>query len=143
VKAGACAEESAEIPRREEPRRGSLYRFLGLIAVIAAIYLIIRYTVGFTFLPTVTQSMGYGLVFVVGLITSLHCIAMCGGIALSQGMTGAKDSPEKSGRAARLVPSLLYNSGRVLSYTIIGGIVGVIVLSIFMPIFQLSQIGGK
>ncbi|MGA2481443.1 MAG: cation transporter, partial [Spirochaetia bacterium] len=61
-------------------KSGSLYRFLGLIAVVAAIYLIIRYTVGFTFLPTVTQSMGYGLIFVVGLLTSLHCIAMCGGI---------------------------------------------------------------
>ncbi len=63
-----------------------MYRFLGLIAVVAAIYLIIRYTVGFTFLPAVTQSMGYGLIFVVGLLTSLHCIAMCGGIVLSQGI---------------------------------------------------------
>ncbi|HYW83987.1 MAG TPA: cation transporter, partial [Spirochaetia bacterium] len=65
---------------------GGLYRLLGLIAVVAAVYLIIRYTVGFTFLPTVTQSMGYGLIFVVGLLTSLHCIAMCGGIVLSQGI---------------------------------------------------------
>ncbi len=30
--------------------------------------------------------MGYGLIFVVGLLTSLHCIAMCGGIVLSQGI---------------------------------------------------------
>jgi copper chaperone CopZ len=43
-----------------------LYRFLGLLAVIAAVFLIIRYSVGFTFLPAVSQSMGYGLIFVVG-----------------------------------------------------------------------------
>ena len=28
--------------------------------------------------------MGYGMLFVIGLITSVHCIAMCGGINLSQ-----------------------------------------------------------
>jgi sulfite exporter TauE/SafE/copper chaperone CopZ len=111
-------------------RSTALYRFLGLIAVVAALYLIIRYTVGFTFLPNVTQSMGYGLIFVVGLLTSLHCIAMCGGIVLSQGIK--RNEPDGSAQPvsaspdlkARLLPSLLYNGGRVVSYTIIGGIVG-------------------
>jgi sulfite exporter TauE/SafE/copper chaperone CopZ len=108
----------------------SFSRFLGLIAVMAAIYLIIRYTVGLTFLPHVSQSMGYGLVFVVGLLTSLHCIAMCGGIVLSQGIAkkeGQAEPAPLSGPAvlaARLHPSLLYNGGRVVSYTLIGGIVG-------------------
>ncbi len=110
----------------------SIYRFLGLIAVVAAVYLIIRYTVGFTFLPSVSQSMGYGLIFVVGLLTSLHCVAMCGGIVLSQGVKRQDEmaSTPLSAPAgqlslySRLVPSLLYNGGRVISYTIVGGIVG-------------------
>jgi len=108
----------------------SLSRFLGLIAIIAALYLIIRYTVGLTFLPRVSQSMGYGLVFVVGLLTSLHCIAMCGGIVLSQGISKKEGQPNPpplsrpAALGARLRPSLLYNGGRVVSYTLIGGIVG-------------------
>ena len=73
--------------------RGSILWFLGLLAVIAAVYLIIRSTVGFTFLPSVTQNMGYGLIFVVGLLTSLHCVAMCGGIVLSQGIR--RNNPEQ------------------------------------------------
>jgi uncharacterized protein len=122
----------------------SLYRFLGLIAIVAAIYLIIRYTVGFTFLPAVNQSMGYGLIFVVGLITSLHCVAMCGGIVLSQGIRKTEESSEAGACAApapvtaggltRLTPSLLYNGGRVVSYTIIGGVVGAL-----GSLFSLSQ----
>ena len=116
-------------PLREAAARGSsarsapVYRFLGLIAVIVALYLVLRYTVGFTFLPAVNQSMGYGLLFVVGLLTSLHCIAMCGGIVLSQGIASGDEraTPE---RGKRLVPSLLYNAGRVISYTVIGGMVG-------------------
>jgi sulfite exporter TauE/SafE/copper chaperone CopZ len=108
------------------------YRFLGLIAVVAAVYLIIRTTVGFTFLPAVSQSMGYGLIFVVGLLTSLHCVAMCGGIVLSQGIRKREEEPGEqvpaAGRLERfrtgLMPSLQYNGGRVVSYTLIGGAVG-------------------
>jgi sulfite exporter TauE/SafE len=92
---------------------------------VAAVYVIIRATGGFTFLPTVTQSMGYGLIFVVGLLTSLHCIAMCGGIALSQGITTAASSAPR-GLKNRLLPNLTYNAGRVISYTVIGGIVGAV-----------------
>ncbi len=114
--------------------RGSILWFLGLLAVMAAVYLIIRSTVGFTFLPSVTQNMGYGLIFVVGLLTSLHCVAMCGGIVLSQGIR--RNNPEQPEPTAptgldqrrslgeRLRPNLLYNGGRVVSYTIIGGLVG-------------------
>ena len=115
-------------------RAAGISRFLGLIAAVAGIYLIIRWTVGFTFLPNVTQSMRYGLIFVVGLLTSLHCIAMCGGIVLSQGLKRAE--PEGGGAAApspdapslsrRLLPSVLYNGGRVVSYTVIGGVVGAV-----------------
>ncbi len=122
-------------------KANAAYRFLGLLAVVAAVYFMIRSTVGFTFLPTVTQSMGDGLIFVVGLLTSLHCVAMCGGIVLSQGLKRRvdeggptvrdgtvtlpdADSPVASPLRQRLMPSLQYNAGRVVSYTIIGGIVG-------------------
>ncbi len=134
--AGVAAEATGETPAREKKSSGvSTLRFLGLIAVVAAVYLIIRYTVGFSFLPAVSQSMGYGLIFVVGLLTSLHCVAMCGGIVLSQGVKKREESPGAAGAqlamtpapfAARLMPSLLYNAGRVISYTIVGGIVGAV-----------------
>jgi sulfite exporter TauE/SafE/copper chaperone CopZ len=130
----ALVPSGASSPAEKKASIGSasIYRFLGLIAVVAALYLIIRYTVGFTFLPSVSQSMGYGLIFVVGLLTSLHCIAMCGGIVLSQGINkrdeqtegGAPEPSKREPFKAGLVPSLLYNGGRVVSYTIIGGAVG-------------------
>lgn len=67
--------------------------------------------------------MGYGILFVVGLLTSLHCIAMCGGINLSQCVSY---NSGKTDTASKLKPSILYNAGRVTSYTLIGGIVGAI-----------------
>jgi sulfite exporter TauE/SafE len=98
---------------------------LGIGIIVLAGYLILKNTVGFNFIPQVNQNMGYGILFVVGLLTSLHCIAMCGGINLSQCVSYKFEEDDK-GRFSKLKPSLMYNGGRVLSYTVIGGIVGAI-----------------
>nr|WP_312578971.1 sulfite exporter TauE/SafE family protein [Sedimentibacter sp.] len=93
-----------------------------ILLIIAGLYVIINNTVGFNFFPQITQSMGYGMLFVAGLFTSVHCIAMCGGINLSQcaGCNGC----ENDNISSKLKPSFLYNLGRVMSYTILGGFVG-------------------
>lgn len=98
-------------------------QLMGILVIIFALYMIIKNTVGFNFIPQVNQNMGYGILFVVGLITSLHCIAMCGGINLSQCVSYKQDEGTGS-RLSKLKPSLMYNLGRVVSYTILGGIVG-------------------
>ena len=95
-------------------------QFVGIGTVILGIYEIVKNTVGFNFIPSVTSSMGYLALFVVGLVTSLHCVAMCGGINLSQCIKSTDSNSSKS----TLKPSFLYNSGRVISYTLIGGVVG-------------------
>ncbi len=96
---------------------------LAIGIILLALYIIIKNTVGFNFIPEIKPTMGYGLLFVIGLLTSLHCIAMCGGINLSQSV--AYGAGEKN-TFSKLKPSILYNAGRVTSYTIVGGIVGAI-----------------
>ncbi len=63
-----------------------------------------------------------GAAFLVGLLGSTHCIGMCGGIvgALTLGI----DDPVR--KSSWRLPAFLlaYNSGRILSYTIAGGISG-------------------
>lgn len=101
----------------------SINQLIGIGIILFALYVIIKNTIGFNFIPQVNQNMGYGILFVVGLITSLHCVAMCGGINLSQ-CVSYKQAEGETGKAAKLKPSLMYNAGRVVAYTIIGGIVG-------------------
>lgn len=98
-------------------------QILGIGIILFALYMIIKHTVGFNFVPEINQSMGYGVLFIVGALTSLHCIAMCGGINLSQCVAHSNIADDKLNK---LKPSFLYNLGRVVSYTIIGGIVGAI-----------------
>lgn len=70
--------------------------------------------------PLAQAGMGYGALFLLGLMTSLHCVAMCGGIGMAQSAQAAK------GDRPILRANLLYNLGRVASYTLTGGLVGVL-----------------
>lgn len=106
---------------------------LGIGVVLIATYMIATQAGLFNALPKVDASIGYGMLFVIGLLTSVHCVAMCGGIAISQslGPTAASPAPVVSAqtgaeRLGRLGPGLLYNVGRIISYSIVGGIVGAI-----------------
>jgi sulfite exporter TauE/SafE len=100
-------------------------KIISVFIIIFALYSIIKNFGGFNvfnLFPQAQQGMGYGMLFVIGLLTSVHCIAMCGGINLSQCIP-QYSSDDQSGLST-LKPTALYNLGRVISYTVIGGIVG-------------------
>lgn len=105
-----------------EPKWPEVGQIAGIAVIVLALYVIIKNTIGFNFVPEVNQSMGYGILFFIGLLTSLHCVAMCGGINLS--VCVRYKASDGDSKLDRLKPSLLYSVGRVISYTIIGGIVG-------------------
>lgn len=70
----------------------------------------------FNMIPKIDSNATLGMLFVIGLMTSIHCISMCGAINLISS-TGIKTNFKRP---------LLYNVGRLISYTIVGGIVGFI-----------------
>ena len=111
---------------RPEDKKISSLQVVGIFVILIAIYMIINRFGGFNifnYFPQAKEGMGYGMLFVIGLLTSTHCIAMCGGINLSQCVPYKTPQAYKS-KTSSLTPSILYNSGRVISYTIIGGLVG-------------------
>lgn len=63
------------------------------------------------------ESLAFSTAIVLGLLGGGHCMGMCGGIAATVGM-GSASSPQ------RLIMLLSYNSGRILSYTIAGALIG-------------------
>jgi len=58
-----------------------------------------------------------------GLVGSAHCLGMCGGIAGALGMSARQASASATGAVAYTV---LFNLGRVLGYTAIGAIAGLV-----------------
>jgi sulfite exporter TauE/SafE/copper chaperone CopZ len=111
-----------------------------VILAAAAILSSLGWSEQFANVPLASQGMGYGLLFIIGLLTSLHCVAMCGGINLSQCLPRVA-SAEADGTSAApaalphalIHPTLLYNAGRVVAYTVIGGLVGALGSVINLP----------
>jgi sulfite exporter TauE/SafE len=78
-------------------------------------------TLNFRAMPKTEREMTteplYSMAFITGFLGSGHCLGMCGGIvtALSLSKTGRKSGP---------LFHLLYNSGRLITYGLIGLLVG-------------------
>ena len=72
----------------------------------------------------VSEAMSYGLVFVIGLVASISsCIAVTGGLLVA---VAAKynEATVKLAPMQRMKPHVYFNVGRILSYTLFGGVIG-------------------
>lgn len=104
-------------------------KVLGALIIIFSLYQVMKYfgiTNLFYMFPEAQNNMDYSMLFILGVLTSIHCIAMCGGINLSQCMKQASQSKDEGNGIEVLKASFLYNLGRVISYTIVGGLVGLL-----------------
>lgn len=104
------------------PGSSGIVRYAGLAFIAAIILLLSNFHPLQMVKGLLSQQVTYGIIFVIGLITGIHCIGMCGGLMISS-LPTSKPNEEKSffGMA---IPTILYNVGRIVSYTIIGGIIG-------------------
>jgi len=68
------------------------------------------------------DAVNFLISFNLGLLSTPHCLAMCGGIITALSMVGAGANGSQARRRIGLV--ITYNLGRITSYTIAGAIVG-------------------
>ena len=131
----------ANTPQLAGSAAHDVFKSLLVLAAIGAT-LLLAHALGLTdvFLafPTVGSATTYPALFVVGLFTSLHCVAMCGGLNLGQSLVYTTETRRPSGAASpsgtahkkkalqALHPNALYNLGRLISYTAIGGLLGLL-----------------
>jgi hypothetical protein len=71
------------------------------------------------------------LAFTTGLLVSLHCVGMCGGFVAAYSLHLAGGPGGSSGMLAAFQPRLLwahllYNAGRLTTYTLLGGLMGLV-----------------
>lgn len=92
---------------------------IGVIGVLIAGYFLFTFVETIN-LPQIGQGMGYGLLFAVGLLTGFHCIGMCGGFVVGYTTKAAQNGMRPH------TAHLMYGSGKLLSYTIIGAAFGLL-----------------
>ena len=96
----------------------------GIFLILAALVFAFRH---FDLLPrgfSVSDTMGYGLVFLIGLVASVSsCIAVTGGLLVALAAKYNEVTDTRPG-LQRLKPLIYFNAGRIISYTLLGGAVG-------------------
>ena len=100
-------------------KKTDLINIISIVVIIVSLYYFLEQTGLLNLLnfeKVADSTMGFGMLFVIGLMTSVHCIAMCGGINVSQCLSENK-------KFSGLYP-VMYNLGRVVSYTVIGFVLG-------------------
>jgi len=99
-----------------------------LYSVLVIFGILVFYSVtGFNFpnlsnikVPEFGDNAGLILLFMAGILTGFHCIAMCGGFVVSYTAKNAINGHKS------FMQHLVYGGSKVISYTIIGGIFGLI-----------------
>lgn len=110
-----------------EQQEPSTSRVIGILIIIVSLYILLQQ---FGILNLLVPSqlaetyMSYGMLFIIGVVTSVHCVAMCGGINLSQCIPRNEAEPHRKNPFEALRATFFYNIGRIISYTIVGFIVG-------------------
>jgi hypothetical protein len=66
------------------------------------------------------------LIFLTGFFGSMHCVGMCGAIVAAYSTQDGFHNSSTGGKWGAFLKHLSYNIGRVLSYTIVGAVLGAV-----------------
>lgn len=93
--------------------------------VIAGIYLLLRQL---NLIPSIgiSEKTSLAVIFLLGLIASVSsCMAVTGGLLISIAARYSENHPNLNGYQ-KFKPQLYFNIGRIISYTLLGGLIGAI-----------------
>lgn len=118
------ANESLQ-PNPADPRPNVLFVALKKIAAVTIALMGIGFILwldswfmNHTDMPILSRDMSYGLLILIGFLTSFHCVGMCGPLILGYTAKSATSGYKSYST------HLLYGVGKTLSYTLIGALFG-------------------
>lgn len=104
----------------------TIWRILGLFALVLLISTVLSRLGLFKANLTVNQASSFAAVFLVGLLAaSSSCIAVVGGLLLSSAAKFNEKYSEAT-RIKKMKPVALFVIGRISSYTLLGGLLGIV-----------------
>lgn len=148
-------EQGYDVVENKEKKNSN---YFGWVVVMGSLLLLAYFLYGYLdsmnlSFPEMGQKTSLFFLFLIGLLTGFHCVSMCGGFVISYSTKNAQKGHKG------LKQHLVYGVSKTLSYTIIGGIFGLvgsifffspalrgtiaILAGIFMIFFALSMFGIK
>jgi len=147
----SCVNSSEDNNKKSALDKFGFFIFIGALLIVAfAIYFVALKNYSLE-IPSIGENGSLLLLFMVGILTGFHCVAMCGGFVVSYTTKNAMKGHKGFGQHAA------YGVSKVISYTLIGGIFGLIggifafsillrgsvaiLAGIFMIFYALSMLG--
>ncbi len=110
---------SLDVKHQRHIPKWSEFKIAVPIALGFAVFFVLLQKIGIVNLVN-TSNVSYGTAFVIGIIASLStCMAVVGGLVLSMSATFAKEGD-------KIKPQILFHVGRIVSFFILGGVIGAI-----------------
>ena len=110
---------TVSVEKQERVTKWSDFKIAIPIALAFAVLFVALQKMGIVNLVS-AGNVTYGTAFVIGIIASLStCMAVVGGLVLSMSATFAKEGD-------KVKPQLLFHGGRIVSFFILGGVIGAI-----------------
>ncbi len=142
-----------------ESKLKSFLTILGIGLLLITIFLVLKKS-GLSGAINVTSASSLPAFFIFGILAGISsCAALVGGLVLSMSKQWMQMFSEKDSFLTRLQPHLMFNVGRIVSYTLLGAILGAIgsklqlslkftsfltlAVSIMMFVFALQMLGVK
>lgn len=102
-----------------------LFLLIPLIFFFIILYFIIQQSGSLEILSRLNeQNLSYWLILLIGILASFHCVGMCGGLIVTYTASSQKRKENCKQCERKYMPHWQYNLGRLISYTVIGGILG-------------------
>ncbi|MDO8551269.1 MAG: sulfite exporter TauE/SafE family protein [bacterium] len=123
-----CACEECELPVKEEEglNTGSLLTSLAIAVAVFLGFLFLN-NMGVSGLLNVSASSSLPAFLLFGLLAGVStCAALTGGIVLSMSQQWQEGFAKNDSLTEKMKPHILFNIGRLASYTLVGGLLGII-----------------
>ncbi len=103
--------------------KGKIYDLISIILIIG-LFVLLRF-INLPSIPKADNGTSYLELFLIGLVTGSHCIIMCGGLMIERS-TVKKIENNKKDIKNNIINVILYNFFRVLTYSFLGFLFGLI-----------------
>lgn len=108
-------------PYHEIKSQGLVKKIAIILIALIGIFLLVgveSYVDSDILMPEMGANASYGMIFLIGFLTSFHCIGMCGGLVVSYAVGTAQS------RIPAIFRHINYGIGKTLSYTLFGALFG-------------------